>query len=62
MEISRNSKKLKNMIKGKIEIKNITFKYESRETNLFNDLSLYVPEGSKVSFVGSSGCGKSTIM
>ena len=40
----------------------MTFKYPTREKNVFSNLSLTIPSGQKVAFVGSSGCGKSTIM
>lgn len=52
---------LKNDIGGHIAIKNISFKYESRDQNVFSNLSLEVKEGQKVGFVGPSGCGKSTV-
>lgn len=48
--------------KGEFEIKNISFKYPTRNFNTFSDLSLKVHAGSKVAFVGPSGCGKSTVI
>ena len=53
---------LKEGCDGDIEIKNISFKYEGRKEEVFNDFSLVVKKGTKVAFVGVSGCGKSTIM
>lgn len=55
------SKLLKTPIKGHIELKNVSFKYESRNEHVFRNLSLEIRPGWKVGFVGSSGCGKSTI-
>jgi ATP-binding cassette, subfamily B (MDR/TAP), member 1 len=55
------SKMVKTPIKGNIVVKNITFKYESRDQPVFTDMNLEIKEGQKVGFVGSSGCGKSTI-
>lgn len=52
---------IKQPIKGNIVVDKITFKYESRDHPVFTDLSLEIKEGQKVGFVGSSGCGKSTI-
>lgn len=52
----------KDRIRGDIQLKNIKFKYESRAEYLFNDFSLTIPYGEKIAFVGTSGCGKSTIM
>jgi ABC-type multidrug transport system fused ATPase/permease subunit len=40
----------------------VNFKYPSREKAVFNGLSFKVEAGQKVGLVGSSGCGKSTIM
>lgn len=44
-----------------LEVKNICFAYE-KENNLIEDLSFFVDENEFVSIVGSSGCGKSTII
>ena len=46
---------------GKIEFKNVSFKYNSNE-ELFNDLNFIIPENKVVAFVGKSGEGKSTIL
>jgi len=40
----------------------VSFKYPSREKEVFAGLSFQVAVGEKVGLVGSSGCGKSTIM
>lgn len=47
---------------GDIIITNLSFKYPQGNTNLFDNLSLTIPYGKKVAFVGSSGSGKSTIV
>ena len=48
----------KEKLQGKIEFKNVSFKYSSREKNeVFNQLSLSVSPGMKVGLVGPSGCG-----
>lgn len=49
-------------ISGDIVIKGLTFKYPYGDIELFNNLSLVIPHGKKVAFVGSSGSGKSTIV
>lgn len=51
---------LKN-VKGNIEFKDVTFKYNEDKTALTN-VSLKVPAGKTVALVGHSGGGKSTIM
>jgi ABC-type multidrug transport system fused ATPase/permease subunit len=49
-------------LQGDIVFDQVSFKYEGRKETLFDDLSFYIKEGSKVALVGSSGCGKSTIV
>lgn len=49
-------------LSGDIVFTNLTFKYPHADTELFNNLSLTIPFGKKVAFVGSSGSGKSTIV
>ncbi len=48
-------------IKGKIEFRDLTFKYHQTETPVLKDLTLTIPEGHTVAFVGRTGSGKSTI-
>ncbi len=43
-----------------LKLEHITFGYEKDRT-ILNDVSLTIPQGSFVSLVGESGCGKSTI-
>ncbi len=49
-------------ISGNIVFDKLTFKYPHGNVELFNNLSLVIPYGKKVAFVGSSGSGKSTIV
>lgn len=49
-------------IKGDIEFKNVSFKYPSRERKVFEKLSFKINANNKVALVGSSGCGKSTVI
>ena len=53
---------LKTPIVGHIVIENLSFKYDTRNTNVFNGFNLEINKGNKVAFVGASGCGKSTIL
>jgi ABC-type multidrug transport system fused ATPase/permease subunit len=39
----------------------VTFKYETRDQAVFENLSFEIKPGQKVGFVGPSGCGKSTV-
>jgi ATP-binding cassette, subfamily B, bacterial PglK len=47
---------------SKIELHNVTFKYEGCEEDVLKDVSLSIPRGRSVAFVGSSGAGKTTIV
>ncbi|MCU4175277.1 ABC transporter ATP-binding protein [Carboxylicivirga sp. N1Y90] len=50
------------VLKGTIEIKNLSFAYPSRpDTNVLNDINLKVERDQMVAFVGASGAGKTTI-
>jgi ATP-binding cassette subfamily B protein len=48
-------------IKGKIEFRNLTFRYHPTDEPVLENLSLTIPEGHTVAFVGRTGSGKSTI-
>lgn len=47
-------------IKGAIEFKNVSFKYDE-DTHILNDLSFKVKEGKTLALVGPSGGGKTTL-
>lgn len=46
----------------KIELDNIHFKYPTRETPVFQGLSLTIEKGQFAALVGASGCGKTSII
>ena len=46
---------------GNIEFRNVAFNYGTRE-QVYRDLSFIINKGEKVAFVGTSGCGKTTIV
>ncbi len=48
--------------KGKIEYKDVCFKYSSRETKALEHINLSIEPGETVAFVGKSGSGKTTIV
>ncbi|MFN2532317.1 MAG: ABC transporter ATP-binding protein [Pyrinomonadaceae bacterium] len=49
-------------IRGKIEFRNLTFRYHDVDEPVLHDISLTIPEGLTVAFVGRTGSGKSTIV
>jgi ATP-binding cassette subfamily B multidrug efflux pump len=48
-------------IQGKIEFRELTFRYHQNDEPVLKDLTLTIPEGHTVAFVGRTGSGKSTI-
>ena len=49
-------------LKGGIQLRNVTFRYEKDEPVILNNLSLNIFPGEYVAVVGKSGCGKSTLV
>ena len=47
---------------AKIDFDKVTFRYATRDTPTFTNLSLSIAPGTFAAFVGASGCGKTTII
>jgi ABC-type bacteriocin/lantibiotic exporter with double-glycine peptidase domain len=60
-EISKD-KKLVRKLSGKIEVRDLSFRYNSESPLILNRLSLTINPGEYIAIVGKSGCGKSTLM
>lgn len=62
MQVREGSKLLKEGADGDITLEDVNFKYDTRNEYVFRHMNLRVKKGHKVAFVGTSGCGKSTII
>ncbi len=52
-----------NIVNGNIQFSNVSFNYPSRpDVRVLSGIDFKVSDGQKVALVGSSGCGKSTIV
>lgn len=49
-------------LNGSIELSHVSFRYDDSMPNVIDDLSLKVKSGEYLAIVGSTGCGKSTLM
>jgi ATP-binding cassette subfamily B multidrug efflux pump len=49
-------------IKGRIEFRNLTFRYSPNGPDVLQDIDLTIEEGQTVAFVGRTGSGKSTLV
>jgi ATP-binding cassette subfamily B protein len=49
-------------IEGELELRNISFRYSNSAPMIFEDLNLRIAAGSKITLVGRTGCGKSTLI
>lgn len=49
-------------LRGSIELSHISFRYDEAMPNVIDDLSLKIRPGDYLAVVGSTGCGKTTLM
>ncbi|WP_379142915.1 ABC transporter ATP-binding protein [Paenibacillus sp. sgz500992] len=47
---------------GEVEFRNVSFKYPDAEDYVVEDISFTAKKGETVAFIGSTGCGKSTVV
>jgi len=48
--------------KGKIDFRNVTFRYPGADTDVLHDISFTANPGETTAFIGSTGSGKSTVI
>ena len=51
-----------NILMNAIELKNVSFSYPNQNDYSIKDVSLTIPIGQSVAFIGESGAGKTTIV
>lgn len=51
-----------NELKGKIEFRNLTFRYPGADYDSLSDISLTINAGENIGIVGRTGCGKTTLV
>ena len=61
-EIEDESQKEITVEKGEIHFEHVDFHYDDDEKKVIDDLTLDIPAGKMVAFVGESGAGKSTLV
>ena len=47
---------------GEVEFRHVSFKYPDAEKNVLEDITFTAHKGYTVAFIGSTGCGKSTVI
>lgn len=47
---------------GEVEFKHVSFRYPDAEADVIHDISFSAKRGETVAFIGSTGCGKSTVI
>ena len=55
-------KRVVERVSGGIELNNVSFRYNDSMPNVIDNLSIKIRPGQYVAIVGSTGCGKSTLM
>lgn len=48
--------------KGEVEFRNVSFCYPDAEKDVIEDISFTAHKGEAIAFIGSTGCGKSTVI
>ena len=60
-EDNHSSRLSRPVLKGSIELKNVTYGFPGSQIPVINDLSLKIPSGQKIAILGRMGSGKSTL-
>lgn len=57
-----NGKTKEETAKGTVEFKNVSFRYQDAGDDTLHDISFTVPAGTTCALIGSTGCGKTSII
>ena len=49
-------------VKGEVEFRNVCFKYPNADEYVLKDINFTAKKGETIAFIGSTGCGKSTLV
>ena len=52
----------KTSVQGKLEFRNVSFRYPDAEMNILEDINFTVNKGETIAFIGSTGSGKSSLV
>lgn len=58
----KHTKKLPEILRGKLEFRNVSFKYDDASEYVLEDISFVAKPGETTAFIGSTGSGKSTLI
>jgi len=58
----RLSSKQEFNFENEIKIENLSFRYEANSSWVLKDVSMIIPKGSRIGFIGETGSGKSTLL
>ncbi len=58
----KSKKEFNKSLKGKVEFRDVAFKYPGAEDEVLSDISFTANPGETVAFIGSTGSGKSTLI
>jgi len=58
----QDPKQLPSQFSGKVEFRDVYFRYPDAEEDVLQDISFTAPPGQVTAIIGSTGCGKSTVV
>ena len=59
---SSSGRKIPTSLSGNIDVNHVTFRYEKDGPKILDDINIKIKRGEYVAIVGTTGCGKSTLM